>query len=98
MARGDNQKTVVAFMGAVNRNDKNGILSFFREDSVFHNIPMQPAIGPEAIWKIMERVHGAQRTDPRMRQKFEALRPESTQSRGRRTQTHEVSAVIGLAR
>ncbi|MEE8166206.1 MAG: limonene-1,2-epoxide hydrolase family protein [Myxococcota bacterium] len=58
MARGDNEKTVLAFMGAVNRNDKNGILAFFREDSVFHNIPMPPAIGPEAIWKIMEMVHG----------------------------------------
>ena len=58
MAQGDNQKTVMAFFSAVNRNDKNAILSFFREDSVFHNIPMEPAVGTEAIWKIMDLVHG----------------------------------------
>ena len=41
MAEGDNTQTVVAFIGAVNRNDKDGILGFFRLDSVFHNIPMR---------------------------------------------------------
>jgi limonene-1,2-epoxide hydrolase len=58
MARSENTETVLAFISAVNRNDKDAILGFFRQDSVFHNIPMEPATGPDAIWKIMDSVHG----------------------------------------
>lgn len=58
MAGGKNTDTVLALMSAINRNDKDAILDFFRHDSVFHNIPMEPAVGREAIWEILAIVHG----------------------------------------
>lgn len=58
MASNTNTNTIVAFISAVNRNDKDAILGFFRDDSVFHNIPMDPAVGPDEIWKILDLVHG----------------------------------------
>jgi limonene-1,2-epoxide hydrolase len=52
-----NLETVLAFLEAIHRNDQREILGFFTEDAVFHNIPMEPARGHEAIWSILALVH-----------------------------------------
>ena len=52
-----NQEVVRKFIEAVNANDKQRILSFFDDESVFHNIPMEPARGRDAIWAILAIVH-----------------------------------------
>lgn len=57
MERSPNETTVIRFIRAINCNDKQSILSFFCEDSVFHNIPMEPDTGIDAIWKTLAIVH-----------------------------------------
>jgi limonene-1,2-epoxide hydrolase len=57
LATGENLETVLRFFRAVNRNDEAAIRSYFGQDSVFHNIPMDPVVGPDAIWGIMKLVH-----------------------------------------
>jgi len=52
-----NTDTVKALIEAVESNDKDRILSFFDEESVFHNIPMAPAVGLGAIWAVFAQVH-----------------------------------------
>ena len=43
-----NLQTVRRFIGAWSRNDLDEIMSFFAEDCVYHNIPIEPANGLEA--------------------------------------------------
>ena len=40
---------VRAFIEAFNANDPDRIMSFFQPDAVYHNIPMDPVQGTEAI-------------------------------------------------
>ena len=49
-----NIKTVERFFTAVTKNNKEDIMSFFDEDSVFNNIPMGPVKGRRAIWEILK--------------------------------------------
>ncbi len=49
----DNEKVVRAFCEAVERGDIEEILSFFAEGAVYHNIPMDPAVGEEAIRAVL---------------------------------------------
>lgn len=45
----DNEQTVRAFCEAFARGDIDEILGFFAEGAVYHNIPMEPAVGADAI-------------------------------------------------
>lgn len=49
--------TMRAFFVAVEANDKERIMSFFTEQSVFDNVPMGTAKGLEAIWGVFEPMH-----------------------------------------
>jgi len=50
-------ETIKAFLEAINANDKDRILSFFTEESVFDNVPLGPVTGPEAIWAQLAPIH-----------------------------------------
>lgn len=52
-----NIDTVMKFIDAMGANDKDEILSFFDEKSVFNNIPMETVQGPENIWGILGLMH-----------------------------------------
>ena len=41
--------TIKAFLEAINANDKDRIMSFFTEQSVFDNVPTGSVTGLEAI-------------------------------------------------
>ena len=41
----------------IESNDKKAILACFHEEAVFHNIPMDVAIGHEAIWNAFAPIH-----------------------------------------
>lgn len=45
----DNQAVVRDFIAACNANDLERVMSFFTDDCVYHNIPMAPVTGPDAI-------------------------------------------------
>jgi limonene-1,2-epoxide hydrolase len=45
----DNQAIVRDFIGAFNANDVERVMSFFTDDAVYHNIPVAPVSGPDAI-------------------------------------------------
>ena len=45
---------VLEFIGAWNRRDLDGLLGFFAPDALYHNIPMEPLRGVEAIRKGLE--------------------------------------------
>lgn len=46
-----------AFLAAINANDKERILSFFTDESVFDNVALGPVTGLEAIWAQLAPVH-----------------------------------------
>lgn len=50
-------QTIGVFLEAINRNDKTAILSFFDEQSRFHNVPMGEVQGPDGIWGVLAGVH-----------------------------------------
>ncbi|MBT4522304.1 MAG: SnoaL-like domain-containing protein [Halieaceae bacterium] len=52
-----NLDVINAFLEAINANDKDRIMSFFTEDSVFDNVPMGPVTGLAAIWEVLAMVH-----------------------------------------
>jgi limonene-1,2-epoxide hydrolase len=45
----ENQALVRAFVDAFNANDLRRIMEFFDADAVYHNIPLDPVQGTEAI-------------------------------------------------
>lgn len=45
------------FLNAISRNNKSDILSFFDEQSVFNNIPLETVIGLDGIWSVLEPLH-----------------------------------------
>ncbi len=47
----NNISIVNDFIAAICRNNKEEILSFFSENARYHNIPLNPCVGKEAIWK-----------------------------------------------
>jgi hypothetical protein len=56
---GANQETALRFFAAMNAmtaGDKNKeqVLSSFTHESVFENIPFDPAAGSEQIWKLLD--------------------------------------------
>ena len=50
---------VTRFCDAWSRLDLDEILAFFSEDAVYHNIPMDPVVGPDAIRAFIEGFTGS---------------------------------------
>jgi limonene-1,2-epoxide hydrolase len=48
------EQVVRAFCEAFTRRDLDEILSYFTDDAVYHNIPMEPATGKDAIRGVLE--------------------------------------------
>lgn len=46
-----NISIVKDFIASICRNKKEEILAFFTENARYHNIPLKPCIGKDAIWK-----------------------------------------------
>ena len=64
MKTGKNLRVVERYIDAVKDNNRDRILSFFSEDSIFENMPEQVFIGRQAIWEAMETYHNnAERVD-----------------------------------
>lgn len=64
MKAGKNQRVVERYIDAVNDNNRDRIVSFFTEDSVFENMPEQALSGRDAIWEAMAPLHqSADRVD-----------------------------------
>ncbi|MFA5494953.1 MAG: limonene-1,2-epoxide hydrolase family protein [Porticoccaceae bacterium] len=49
--------TVKAFVAAMEANDKDRILAFFDEQSVFNNIPVGSVRGRDEIWNVLGSIH-----------------------------------------
>lgn len=49
-----NEAIVEEFCDAWKGRDVDAILAYFHDDAVYHNIPLEPAVGPEAIRAIVE--------------------------------------------
>ncbi len=45
----DNQAIVRDFIDACNANDVERVMTFFTDDCVYHNVPIDPVTGPDAI-------------------------------------------------
>ena len=48
------EDVVRRFCAAFERRDVDEILGFFTDDAVYHNIPMEPAVGRDAIRALLE--------------------------------------------
>lgn len=57
MKPGHNQQVVLRLFEAIAANDRDRVLSFFSDESVMHSMPLEPAIGQEAIWALLGQVH-----------------------------------------
>ena len=51
---GQNSEIVSAFIDAFRQADLDRIMDFFEEDAVYHNIPLEPAQGTEAIRTVLQ--------------------------------------------
>jgi limonene-1,2-epoxide hydrolase len=49
----DNQAIVQDFIGACSANDLERVMTFFSDDCAYHNIPMAPVTGPDAIRAVL---------------------------------------------
>ena len=54
----DNLAIVEDFIAAFNANDLDKIMSFFADDAIYHNIPMAPVEGLEAIRGVIQGFSG----------------------------------------
>ncbi len=45
----DEIQIVLDFVDAWNRKDVDGIMSYFSDDPIYHNIPVEPTVGREAV-------------------------------------------------
>lgn len=50
------KQVVREFCGAWERLDKGAILNAFTDDAVYHNMPMQPAVGKPAIGLLLDMI------------------------------------------
>jgi len=57
----DNQAVVRDFIDACNDNDLERVMGFFTEDCVYHNIPVAPVTGPDAIRAVLSGFMGMSR-------------------------------------
>jgi limonene-1,2-epoxide hydrolase len=51
-----NTATVLQFFTAVEARDRDAVLAFFAPDAVYHNIPLEPRTGHDAIWQELAQV------------------------------------------
>lgn len=49
-----NEAIIQEFCDAWKARDVDAILAYFHDDAVYHNIPVEPAVGPEAIRAVIE--------------------------------------------
>jgi len=49
----DSEKTVLDFCNAIRARDVDQLVAFFSGDAVYHNMPVAPVTGPEAIGKVL---------------------------------------------
>ncbi|UCE85834.1 MAG: SgcJ/EcaC family oxidoreductase [Deltaproteobacteria bacterium] len=49
----DNERVIRAFIAAWSRLDPAELASYFREDGVYHNMPMQPVAGRDNIERMI---------------------------------------------
>ncbi len=54
----DNQAIVRDFIDACNANDVERVMTFFTDDCVYHNVPIDPVTGPDAIRGVLTGVMG----------------------------------------
>jgi limonene-1,2-epoxide hydrolase len=52
-------QVVEAFCDAIADGDLDKVIAFFTEDAVYHNIPLDPVVGPAAIRATLESFTGA---------------------------------------
>lgn len=64
----DPEQIVRSFCAAVPRRDVQELVGFFSDDAVYHNIPIEPVSGPEAIEKMLSQFLG-----PASQAEFEVL-------------------------
>ena len=50
---------VQRFCDAVATGDLDAVVAFFTDDAVYHNIPLDPVVGPAAIRATLESFTGA---------------------------------------
>ena len=53
-----NADFILEFIRAQSNHDLDKLMEFFAEDCIYHNIPMAPVTGTEAIRKVMESFAG----------------------------------------
>jgi limonene-1,2-epoxide hydrolase len=51
------RQVVLDFVAAMEANEKDRILAFFDDESVFENVPVGSVTGRAEIWKILESIH-----------------------------------------
>jgi limonene-1,2-epoxide hydrolase len=52
-----NLETVLKFIEAMKSNEKETILSFFDDNSVFNNVPLGSVTGIKGIWSVLGPLH-----------------------------------------
>jgi limonene-1,2-epoxide hydrolase len=52
-------EVVQRFCDAVATGDLDAVVAFFTDDAVYHNIPLEPVVGPDAIRTTLESFTGA---------------------------------------
>ncbi|MDP1820262.1 MAG: limonene-1,2-epoxide hydrolase family protein [Acidimicrobiales bacterium] len=52
-------EVVQAFCDAIAGGDLDPVIAFFTDDAVYHNIPLEPVVGPDAIRATIEGFTGA---------------------------------------
>jgi limonene-1,2-epoxide hydrolase len=52
-------QVVEAFCDAIADGDLDNVIAFFTDDAVYHNIPLEPVVGPDAIRATLESFTGA---------------------------------------
>ncbi len=50
----DNQQVVIDFIKVVNGNNMDEVMDFFTADCFYHNIPLDPVTGTDAIRAVLE--------------------------------------------
>ena len=50
---GENLEVVERFIAAWSRNDVDELLSFFQPDALYHNVPVEPVRGVDAIRQVI---------------------------------------------
>jgi limonene-1,2-epoxide hydrolase len=58
MSRTDAEELVDRFLGTWERGDVEEMLAFFAEDAVYHNMPMEPAVGTDAVRVVLAEFMG----------------------------------------